>query len=102
MRLDSAAVARTVTQFEATPIPDDHPLVGELNRMFGDHTFFLDNSGLHIVEPAGPPQGGEKQANNVVKLASWDDASRSRLQPHSPERTDVMVKLGPEGPSTKD
>jgi hypothetical protein len=90
-----------VSQFEATPIPDDHPLVGQLNRVFGDHTFFLDKNGLHIVEPAGPAQAGAKQAT-VVKLASWEDASQSRLQPHDPEPTDVVVELGSDSPGSKD
>jgi hypothetical protein len=101
MRLSTAAVARTVTQFEATPLPEDHPLVGQLNRVFGDHTFFLDKNGLHIVEPAGPAQASAKKAT-VVRLASWEDASRSRLQPHDPEPTDVIVKLAADGPSSED
>jgi len=44
-----------------------------------DHTFFLDDNGLNIVEPAG------EQTWKVVKLASWKgrhaeqpDASRAR------------------------
>jgi hypothetical protein len=76
-------------------------LVGQLNRVFGDHTFFLDKDGLHIVEPAGPEQAGAKQAT-VVKLASWEDASRSRLQPHDPEPTNVVVKLAGDGPNSED
>jgi len=40
MKLNSAQVEQTLTQFEANVIPDDHPLVPKLNELFGDHTFF--------------------------------------------------------------
>src|SRR6266851_5226800 len=53
MKLTSAQVERTLTQFEAQAIPDHHPVVPQLKNLFGEHTFFLDDSGLNIVEPAG-------------------------------------------------
>jgi len=36
MKLSSAEVALTLTQFEAQVIPDDHPLVPKLNELFGE------------------------------------------------------------------
>jgi hypothetical protein len=93
MRLSPALVEKTLSQFEAQAIPENHPAMPELNRLFGDHTFFLDSSGLHIVEPTvGDDQG--KQSANVVKLASWNDAERTSLAAHDPEPTDVMIELG--------
>ncbi len=50
MKLSSAEVELTLTQFEAQVIPDDHPLVPKLNELFGDHTFFLNGDGLNVVE----------------------------------------------------
>ena len=50
MKLSSEAVEQTLTQFEAEPLPDNHPAVAQLNQIFGDHTYFLDGTGLHIVE----------------------------------------------------
>ena len=70
MKMSSQMVERTLSQFEAQPVPDDHPAVTQLNRLFGDHTFFLDRSGLVIVEPAEPSEG-RAQSGVVVKLASW-------------------------------
>ena len=54
MKLSSSQVERTLYQLQAQALPDNHPSVPELNRVFGEHTFFLDGSGLHIVEPAVP------------------------------------------------
>jgi hypothetical protein len=92
MKLNSAQVKQTLTQFEAQVIPEDHPLVPKLNELFGDHTFFLDGNGLNVVEPnestrVGPPAG------TVVNLASWRDAQSTGLVPHEPEPTEVVVIL---------
>jgi hypothetical protein len=89
MKLNSAQLERTLNQFEAQAIPDDHPLVRKLNDLFGEHTFLLDIHGLNIVEPAETT--GESA--RVVNLANWSDEARSGLEVHEPETTDV-VKLG--------
>jgi hypothetical protein len=91
MKLSSAEVELTLTQFEAQVIPDDHPLVPKLNELFGDHTFFLNGDGLNVVElnestRAGVPMG------TVVNLANWDTRLTS-LSPHEPEPTEVVVIL---------
>ena len=36
MKLNSAQVEQTLTQFEAHVIPENHPLVPKLNELFGD------------------------------------------------------------------
>jgi hypothetical protein len=42
MKLTSTQIERTIGQFEAQAIPEDHPVVPQLNDLFGEHTFFLD------------------------------------------------------------
>src|SRR5262245_50867962 len=39
MKLTSAQVERTLTQFQGEAIPDNHPVVRQLNNLFGEHTF---------------------------------------------------------------
>ena len=90
MKLNSAQLERTLDQFEARAIPDDHPLIRQLNDLFGEHTFLLDRHGLNIVEPV--EAAGESAM--VVNLASWSDDSRSDLELHEPEATDVVITLG--------
>src|SRR5262245_51512783 len=94
MKLTSAQVERTLSQFDAEAVPDDHPVVPRLNKLFGEHTFFLAGNGLNIVEPAESPRA-DVQSANVVNIASWSDASRTGLEPHEPETTDVVVMLEP-------
>jgi hypothetical protein len=91
MRLTSALVQRTEDQFEAQAIPENHPAVPQLSKLFGDHTFFIDSEGLSIVEPA--PTDGGAQAGKVVKLANWNDQTRTSLTPHEPEPTDIVIKF---------
>ena len=93
MRLTSAQVERALDQFEAQAIPDDHPVTAQLSDLFGEHTFFLNTEGLNVVEPAEPTADGE--IGKVVNLADWTDESQTRLSPHPPQVTAIVVVLGP-------
>jgi hypothetical protein len=92
MKLNSAQVERTLSQFDAQALPDNHPVVPQLNSLFGDHTFFLDSSGLNVLEPTDTPER-EVQTGRIVNLAYWSDADLTKLTPHEPEPTDVVVNL---------
>ena len=93
MRLTTPLIQRTLSQLEAQAIPDNHPSMPELSRAFGDYTFFIDGDGLNIVEPTAETGDGEA-AGQVVRVASWQDASRTSLVAHPPEPIDVLVELG--------
>jgi hypothetical protein len=93
MKLTSAQIERTLTQFEGEAIPDSHPVVPQLNSLFGEQTFFLDRNGLNIMEPAEAARA-DGQSAKVVNLASWSDGNQNRLEAHEPEPTDVIVTLG--------
>ena len=77
MKLNSTQVKQTLNQFEAEVLPDNHPVVPQLHSIFGDHTFFLNGSGLSVLEPAETPER-EVPAGEVASLASWSDGT-SRL-----------------------
>jgi hypothetical protein len=93
MKLTSTQLERTLGQFEAQAIPDDHPVVPQLNSLFGEHTFFLDSNGLNILEPAKVARAGTPSAE-VVNLATWNDASSTGLEAHEPEPTGTVIVLG--------
>lgn len=92
MRLNSTQVKQALAQFDASVVPDDHPIGDELNKVFGDHTFFLDSSGLNIVEAVEAPEA-EAEAGEIVNLAYWSDSTLTSLRPHEPEPTGVVVVL---------
>jgi hypothetical protein len=93
MKLNSAQIRRALGQFEARVIPNAHPVIAQLNELFGEHTFFLDQHGINIVEPVEAAEPAAECAK-VVNLASWSDDSRSSLELHEPAVTDIVVTLG--------
>ena len=102
MKLSTARIQRTLDQLEehtafqdALMISEDSPLTPKLSELFGDHTFFLDSEGVHIVEPAEPRSS--VPAGKVIKLATWKDSKHTALTPHRPQPTDIVVVLGGEG-----
>lgn len=103
MKLNSTLIRQAVSQFDAQAIPENHPVLPQLNRLYGDHTFFLSGKGLHIVEPEpakSTARGAE--AAKVVNIANWEeDADGTSLRPHEPEPTDVVVVLAAEDSDPK-
>lgn len=91
MKLDATQVKQTLTQMNAHVLPDDHPAVAQLTNLFGDHTFFLDEGGLKVLEPTEVPDEQEAQSGEVVSLADWSDASLTSLTPHEPETTGTII-----------
>jgi hypothetical protein len=94
MKLNSAQVKQTMTQLNAQVLPDDHPAVARLNSVFGEHTFFVDQNGLKVLEPAEAPDM-QGQTGEVISLAEWSDPDLTSLRPHEPEPTGVLVALEP-------
>jgi hypothetical protein len=89
MKMDSALVDLTLSQIKAEAIPDDHPALPKLKDLFGDHTFFLDPSGLNIIEPVEE----RPLTGMVVNVASWDDEDPPHLLAHQPESTNVLIEF---------
>jgi hypothetical protein len=63
--MNSAQIERTLKQFEGEVVPEDNPVLLQLKRIFGDHTYFLDHSGLNIVEP------GEADDKDVLGVREY-------------------------------
>lgn len=90
-----AAVRETVG---AEPIPEDNPAMEPLKQNFGDHTFYVDNTGLLVLEPVNDPnQPGEPAA--VIHIAAWTDEERKQLQPIEPKASGAVLDLAPAGPA---
>jgi hypothetical protein len=96
MKLNSAQIEQTLSQFEAQAIPSDHPVIAQLQPLFGDHTYFVDSTGLNIVEPVDSDEA-EGRLGVVVNLADWTDVTATSLKPHEPQTTELTITLGPLG-----
>ena len=93
MKLNATQVKQTLSQLDAQVLPDSHPVAAQLSDMFGDHTFFLDQSGLKVLEPAETSEL-DVPAGEVVSLADWSDATLTSLMPHAPETTGTIIEFG--------
>jgi hypothetical protein len=60
--------------------------------MFGEHTFFLDQNGLKVLEPTETSER-EVPSGEVVSLADWSDATLTSLTPHAPETTGTIIEF---------
>jgi hypothetical protein len=87
MRLNEAQVQKTLSQMDAHVLPEDHPVAAQLTDLFGDHTFFLDQNGLKVLEPTE----SEMETGEVVSLADWADSTLTRLTPHEPDPTGTII-----------
>ena len=94
MRLSNAQVRDVLHQMKAKVVPADHPVVPQLEAIFGLHTFFLRDEGLHVVE-RGEVQPPEGEAALVVKIAQWTDPQHTALEP-LPAEIAGAVDIGPE------
>lgn len=92
MKLNATQVEHALTQFDARVVPVGHPVDAELIELFGDHTFFLDNSGVSILQPPEAPDEGV-ESGEIVSLAEWTDATFTKLRPHEPQPTGVVIEL---------
>ncbi len=73
-------------------VPDDHDVTSDLRAVFGDHTFFLNEEGLHILQELEDPDRNDVDAG-VIRLATWVDEDKSALAPHEPQPTEAMLKV---------
>ena len=92
MKLNSAQVQQTLSQMDAQVVPESHPALMQLTDVFGEHTFFLDKSGLKVLEPTDVSQM-DGQSGEVVSLADWSDATLTSLSPHPPVSTGTIIVL---------
>ena len=90
MRLNETQLKQTLDQMQAEVLPDSHPVTAQLADLFGDHTFFLDQSGLKVLEPA-ETSADDVQTSQVISLADWSDGTLTSLKPHVPEPTGTVV-----------
>ena len=96
MKLNNAQIEQTLHQLAGEAIPTEHPVIPQLERLYGEHTYFLDGKGLSIVEPVDADLDADLidvHRGVVVNLANWANSAASSLQPHPPEVTEIVVEL---------
>ena len=70
MKLNEAQISRTLSQFPAQVLAEDHPAVAQFCELFGHHTFFLDGRGLSVLELLQIP-GIEAQEGEIMGWVNY-------------------------------
>jgi len=92
MKLNRVQIGKTLSQFQAQVLAEDHPAVAEFSELFGHHTFFLDARGLNVLELIEVP-GMEAENGEIISIADWSDADFTKLTTHHPEPTGVVIRF---------
>ena len=110
MKLTSQQVASVKQELGADPVEETNPAMESLRKAFGDHTFYLANDGLFVLEPADEvlrEEPGSKTASEgeetparpmgqparLIRIAAWTDENKKALQPAPPQVSDTVVDL---------
>ncbi|MBK1698098.1 hypothetical protein [Rhodovibrio salinarum] len=93
MKLSDNQVKAVEEQTGLQPIPEDNPAMDQLKENFGDHTFYVDDRGLYILET--PQEDTAQSQATAVQVAQWTDENRNALQAHEPQATDAVFSLTP-------
>ncbi len=92
MKLSSEQIDVIERQTGAIPIPEDNPANESLTGVFGTHTFYADQDGLHVLEPV-TLDGQDGDLVEVIKIAEWSSADKNELQSIEPERSGSVLDL---------
>ncbi len=83
MKLNETQAQHVAEQLQGQAIPEEHPNAPQLKEAIGDHTFFLNEEGLHVVEPGA--EGSDQPEAAALRIGSWSQESEGQLFLHAPE-----------------
>ncbi|MFX4220523.1 MAG: hypothetical protein ACMVO3_05785 [Thalassobaculum sp.] len=96
MKLTTDQTAAVQRQTGADPLPEDNPAIGQLQEIFGEHTFYVAEQGLVVPEPMPDEETEEAVTDDPVEfllVAIWAGEDRQSLQPIEPQRTGIKLEL---------
>ncbi len=94
MILNETQIAAVQQQLNVAPIETDNPAMPQLIEAFGEHTFYADLNGLHVLEALPDDTEGVAPGTAVViQIAEWTGDDRTNLAPVDPNTSNVLVSL---------
>lgn len=101
MKLTTQQIEDAVLKLQVSAISESAGLMAELVDLYGDHTFFVDPDGLHILERLDEDQqGDDREFLTLIQIAAWTDETRSEVATHDPRMTGKTVIMGSGPPDT--
>jgi len=98
MKLTDDQVAAVERQTGANPIPAEDPAVSQLVEIFGEHTFYADPNGLHVLEALPEDMEGVTPGTvAIIRIAEWAGEERNSLSPIEPKALGSVLNLEDDG-----
>ena len=104
MKLSSAQIAAVEQATGANPLPEEEPAQAKLAEALGDHTFYVDQQGLVILESPEAAATPEDTLE-IVRVGRWVEGNEQQLALTPAERTGQVLDLSayrdgakPDGP----
>ena len=98
MKLTKQQIESVRNQLSVEPVEDDHPVQKELEEAFGQHTFYADPNGLHIIEKAEPagvdPDNGD--FGIFMQIAVWKGEDQESLKSIDPQQVGNVLSFNSE------
>jgi hypothetical protein len=91
MKLTEMQTAIARMAVKADPIPADHPAAVQLTESFGEHTFYLAETGLLIFHPTEEGTTGVEATARLFFIAEWTDDSKTELSAIEPKATEIVI-----------
>jgi len=92
MKLNDEQVQHIEAKTGVEPIPDTTITHDQLKEHFGDHSFYLDATGVYVWEPVSDASISALQLK-AFQLASWINAEHTALERHEPAAKDQDVTI---------
>lgn len=92
MKLSSAQIAAVEQATGANPLPDEEPARAKLAEALGDHTFYVDQQGLVILESPEAAATPEDTLE-IVRVGRWVEGKEQQLALTPAERTGQVLDL---------
>ncbi|SDF53731.1 MULTISPECIES: hypothetical protein [Thalassobaculum] len=96
MKLTTDQTAAVQRQTGADPLPEDNPTMGQLQEIFGEHTFYVAEQGLVVPETTPEetaPEAAEDGSVEFMLVAVWAGEDKQSLQPIEPQPTGIKLEL---------
>ena len=95
MKLTKQQIEAVRIQLNVEPVENDHPVQKELEEAFGQHTFYADPNGLHIIEKAEPASVDHDQGDFgvIMQVAVWKGEGQESLESIDPQQVGDVLTL---------
>lgn len=92
MKLSTAQIAAVEQATGANPLPEEEPANAKLQEALGEHTFYVDQQGLVILESPDAAAAPDETLE-IVRVGRWVEGDEQQLALTPAERTGQVLDL---------